>query len=171
MLKKTLPKVFLTGESGSGKTTLLYLLKLNEIVTTIPTVGFNVECINLWNREYEFWDFTFNLLKLYLQPNMIGLAGIVHLCRDASETNKKSICTVVESLKQNNLTIPILILLNEDEVFPATFEEEMRKLLQYEGKLNFRKFNLFNMINPLTFLEKSFPEMLFSLILFFFFLL
>lgn len=33
------------GLDGSGKTTILYQLKLNEVVTTIPTIGFNVENI------------------------------------------------------------------------------------------------------------------------------
>lgn len=34
----------LLGMNG-GKTTLLYKLKLGEVVTTIPTIGFNVEII------------------------------------------------------------------------------------------------------------------------------
>lgn len=29
----------------SGKTTILYKLKLGEVVTTIPTIGFNVETV------------------------------------------------------------------------------------------------------------------------------
>ncbi|KAJ6443185.1 ARF-like GTPase ARLP2, atypical [Purpureocillium lavendulum] len=35
----------LTGLDGSGKTTLLYRWKLGEVVTTIPTMGFNVETV------------------------------------------------------------------------------------------------------------------------------
>jgi len=31
------------GLDASGKTSILYKLKLGEIVTTIPTIGFNVE--------------------------------------------------------------------------------------------------------------------------------
>lgn len=33
----------LTFVLNTGKTTILYKLKLGEIVTTIPTIGFNVE--------------------------------------------------------------------------------------------------------------------------------
>ena len=36
-------RVLLLGIEESGKTTALYHLKLDEVVTTIPTVGFNVE--------------------------------------------------------------------------------------------------------------------------------
>ena len=32
-----------------GKTTILYKLKLGEIVTTIPTIGFNVETVEYKN--------------------------------------------------------------------------------------------------------------------------
>jgi GTPase SAR1 family protein len=33
----------LIGTDAAGKTTILYQLKLNEVITTIPTIGFNVE--------------------------------------------------------------------------------------------------------------------------------
>ena len=33
----------MVGLDAAGKTTILYKLKLGEIVTTIPTIGFNVE--------------------------------------------------------------------------------------------------------------------------------
>lgn len=38
-------RVILLGLDAAGKTTLLYRLKLGELVTTIPTIGFNVEDI------------------------------------------------------------------------------------------------------------------------------
>lgn len=38
-------QVLLLGLDGSGKTTLLYKLKYNENVSTVPTVGFNVETL------------------------------------------------------------------------------------------------------------------------------
>ena len=36
-------KVLMLGLDNSGKTTILYKKKQDEIVTTIPTIGFNVE--------------------------------------------------------------------------------------------------------------------------------
>ena len=35
-----------------GKTTILYKLKLGEIVTTIPTIGFNVETVEYKNIRW-----------------------------------------------------------------------------------------------------------------------
>ena len=36
-------RLCMVGLDAAGKTTILYKLKLGEIVTTIPTIGFNVE--------------------------------------------------------------------------------------------------------------------------------
>nr|XP_045060021.2 ADP-ribosylation factor 4-like [Desmodus rotundus] len=40
----------------AGKTTILYKLKLGEIVTTIPTIGFNVETVDYKNICFTVWD-------------------------------------------------------------------------------------------------------------------
>ncbi|KAJ8254239.1 hypothetical protein COCON_G00208510 [Conger conger] len=39
-----------------GATTILYKLKLGEIVTTIPTIGFNVETVEYKNISFTVWD-------------------------------------------------------------------------------------------------------------------
>ncbi|KAG6581040.1 ADP-ribosylation factor 1, partial [Cucurbita argyrosperma subsp. sororia] len=40
----------------SSLTTILYKLKLGEIVTTIPTIGFNVETVEYKNISFTVWD-------------------------------------------------------------------------------------------------------------------
>lgn len=35
-------KVLMLGLDGAGKTTILYKLKINETVSSVPTIGFNV---------------------------------------------------------------------------------------------------------------------------------
>jgi small GTP-binding protein len=40
-------RVLFFGLDAAGKTTLLYRLALSEVVTTIPTIGFNVESVRL----------------------------------------------------------------------------------------------------------------------------
>ena len=45
------------GLDAAGKTTILYKLKLNKNVSTIPTVGFNVETVNpVKNVTFTVWD-------------------------------------------------------------------------------------------------------------------
>uniref|UniRef100_A0A4W3K0Y4 ADP-ribosylation factor n=1 Tax=Callorhinchus milii TaxID=7868 RepID=A0A4W3K0Y4_CALMI len=46
----------LFGLDAAGKTTILYNLKLGEIVTTIPTIGFNVETVEYKNICFTVWD-------------------------------------------------------------------------------------------------------------------
>ena len=43
-------------QDAAGKTTILYRLKLAEVVTTIPTVGFNVETVEYKNINFTVWD-------------------------------------------------------------------------------------------------------------------
>jgi len=46
----------MVGLDAAGKTTILYKLKLGEIVTTIPTIGFNVETVEYKNINFTVWD-------------------------------------------------------------------------------------------------------------------
>lgn len=49
-------KIAMLGLDAAGKTTILYKLKINELITTIPTVGFNVEEIHFQNLTMTVWD-------------------------------------------------------------------------------------------------------------------
>jgi small GTP-binding protein len=49
-------RITIVGLDSSGKTTLLYRLKTNELVTTIPTIGFNVEQVTLNKITFTIWD-------------------------------------------------------------------------------------------------------------------
>ena len=44
------------GLDAAGKTTILYHLKAGQNVTTIPTVGFNVETVQYKNVKFNVWD-------------------------------------------------------------------------------------------------------------------
>ncbi|XP_044528435.1 ADP-ribosylation factor 4-like [Gracilinanus agilis] len=48
--------ILMVGLDAAGKTTILYKLKLGEIVTTIPTIGFNVETVEYKNICFTVWD-------------------------------------------------------------------------------------------------------------------
>jgi Arf/Sar family protein len=49
-------RILMVGLDAAGKTTILYKLKLGEIVTTIPTIGFNVETVEYKNLKFTMWD-------------------------------------------------------------------------------------------------------------------
>jgi len=44
------------GLDGAGKTTILYKLQCGEVISTIPTIGFNVETVTYKNIKFQVWD-------------------------------------------------------------------------------------------------------------------
>jgi small GTP-binding protein len=44
------------GLDNAGKTTALYRLSLGQTVATAPTIGSNVEQVQLGNLSFELWD-------------------------------------------------------------------------------------------------------------------
>lgn len=48
--------ILMLGLDGAGKTTILYKLKLGEVVTCIPTIGFNVEEVQYKRMKMKIWD-------------------------------------------------------------------------------------------------------------------
>jgi GTPase SAR1 family protein len=49
-------RILMVGLDAAGKTTILYKLKLDENVTTIPTIGFNVETVQYKKVNFTMWD-------------------------------------------------------------------------------------------------------------------
>ena len=49
-------RILLVGLDAAGKTTILYKLKLGDTVTTIPTIGFNVETVQYKRLNFTMWD-------------------------------------------------------------------------------------------------------------------
>lgn len=49
-------RILMVGLDAAGKTTILYKLMLGEVVTAIPTIGFNVETVEYKNIKFEVWD-------------------------------------------------------------------------------------------------------------------
>ena len=48
-------RVVMIGLDAAGKTTILYKLNLGETITTIPTIGFNVETVKYKNVDFTVW--------------------------------------------------------------------------------------------------------------------
>merc|ERR1712164_176005 len=74
-------RILMVGLDAAGKTTILYKLKLGEVVTTIPTIGFNVETVEYKNINFTVWDVggqdKFRPLWRHYYQNTQGLIYIV----------------------------------------------------------------------------------------------
>jgi small GTP-binding protein len=49
-------RTLMLGLDAAGKTTILYKLKLGEVVSSVPTIGFNVETVEYKNIKFTVWD-------------------------------------------------------------------------------------------------------------------
>ena len=55
-MDKPLCNILMLGLDGAGKTTILYKLNPNEVVSTVPTIGFNVETLQYNKFYFIVWD-------------------------------------------------------------------------------------------------------------------
>lgn len=69
------------GLDAAGKTTILYKLKLGEVVSSVPTIGFNVETVEYKNVKFTVWDVggqdKIRLLWRHYYQNTQGLIFVV----------------------------------------------------------------------------------------------
>ena len=81
LLRKRECRILMVGLDAAGKTTILYKLKLGEVVTTIPTIGFNVESVEYKNLAFNVWDVggqdKIRLLWRHYYPNTQGVIFVV----------------------------------------------------------------------------------------------
>merc|ERR1712154_434061 len=73
-------RISMLGLDNAGKTTVLYKLRLGEVVTTIPTVGFNVETVEYKNISFTVWDIggQDKIRKLW-RHYYLGTAGVIFI--------------------------------------------------------------------------------------------
>ena len=49
-------RILMLGLDSAGKTSILYKLQLGQVISTIPTIGFNVESIQYKGIQLNVWD-------------------------------------------------------------------------------------------------------------------
>ena len=102
-------RILMVGLDAAGKTTILYKLKLGELVTPIPTIGFNVEEVKYKNISFTMWDvggqtILRNTFRHYF-PNTQGVIFVV------DSNDKDRIAEAKEVLHS---------MMNDDELQGAT---------------------------------------------------
>ncbi|KAL0637987.1 ADP-ribosylation factor, Arf Arf6 [Maublancomyces gigas] len=66
-------RLLMLGLDAAGKTTILYKLKLDQDVTTIPTVGFNVETVTYKNVKFNVWVSSRRMLVAKIRFDLCGV--------------------------------------------------------------------------------------------------
>ncbi|KIM30393.1 hypothetical protein M408DRAFT_328008 [Serendipita vermifera MAFF 305830] len=125
-------RIIMIGLDAAGKTTVLYKLKLGEVVTTIPTIGFNVESVKYKNIEFVLWDVGGQgriraLWKHYFQNTQ----AIVYIV-DAADTDRvdETRDMLNEVLSSDELTgAPLIVLANKQDLPGALTASELTQRL------------------------------------------
>ena len=144
--KKRDVRILFIGLDAAGKTTILYQLKLGEMVTTIPTIGFNVETIDHGPVKFTAWDVGLRsgsrpLLRHYYQ-NTEAVVFVID-CND-KERYIEATDMLRETVEEYELRkAAILILANKQDLSEVMSREEIVSDLMSKTYLTGRKWEVF----------------------------
>merc|ERR1712078_877325 len=125
-------RILMVGLDAAGKTTILYKLKLGEVVTTIPTIGFNVETVEYKNISFNVWDIggqdKIRKLWRYYYTNTQGLIFVVDSNdRDRIEDAREELSQMLQEDEMRDAVL--LVLANKQDLPNAmTWAEVTEKL-------------------------------------------
>ncbi|XP_041981766.1 ADP-ribosylation factor 2 [Aricia agestis] len=132
-------RILMVGLDAAGKTTILYKLKLGEIVTTIPTIGFNVETVEYKNISFTVWDVggqdKIRPLWRHYYQNTQGLIFVV----DSSDTKRiaEAENELANMLKEDELRdAVILVFANKQDMPNAMTAAELTNALNLNNLRN-----------------------------------
>ena len=96
-------RVVMVGLDAAGKTTILYKMKLGEVITTIPTIGFNVETVQYKALNMTVWDVGGQtkirpLWKYYYQ----NTNAVIYVCDSTDEERFAEAKAELHSLLQSD---------------------------------------------------------------------
>jgi len=138
-------RILILGLDGAGKTTILYKLQVGEVVTTIPTIGFNVETLQYKNLKFQVWDLGGQTsIRPYWRCYYSNTDAIIYvvdsLDKDRMSTSKQEL---VSMLEEEELKKSILVVLaNKQDMEGAMTETEVAKQLGLSG-IKDRTFQIF----------------------------
>ncbi|CAH2319209.1 ADP-ribosylation factor-like [Pelobates cultripes] len=119
-LSGTKARIIMLGLDAAGKTTVLYKLKFNETVSTIPTIGFNVETVEpIRNVSFTVWDVGGQekiraLWKHYFQ-NTDGLVFVVDSADwERFDEAKSELEAILEHDEMRG--VPFLVMANKQDL-------------------------------------------------------
>ncbi|XP_072030634.1 uncharacterized protein [Amphiura filiformis] len=136
IFKRPESKIFIGGLDASGKTTFLYRLVLNETVTTIPTIGFNVETVNIASGRFTFWDVGGgDKIKPLYRHYYPGCEGILFMIDSTDkERIREARDDLHEMMKNDDMPpgIPLVVVANKQDMSDVIHPSELVDLLDLE---------------------------------------
>eukprot|EP01137_Pigoraptor_chileana_P020077 Opistho-2@81968 len=131
-------RISFVGLDAAGKTTALYKLKTGgDVVTTIPTIGFNVESVRYKNTLLDTWDMGGRGKMRVLWKYYLGGSSALIFMVDSNDRERfedaqselRSLLTLDDGLAPG---CPVLVLANKQDLPFAASAEEVEHALELE---------------------------------------
>ncbi|XP_046856487.1 ADP-ribosylation factor 3-like [Xenia sp. Carnegie-2017] len=125
-------RILMVGLDNAGKTTILYQLKFGQVISSVPTIGFNVETVKYKNISFTVWDIggqdkIRNLWRVYF-PGSLGIIFVI----DSSDKERldQAKTELQRLLNEDQLeNVHLLIFANKQDVENAMSLTEIREKL------------------------------------------
>lgn len=132
-------RILMLGLDAAGKTTILYVLKLNQNVTTIPTVGFNVETVTYQNIKFNVWDVGGqDKIRPLWRHYYTGTQGLIFVVdssdRDRIEEARQELHRIASDREMQNAAI--LVFANKQDLPNVMKVEEIEERLKMSSFSN-----------------------------------
>uniref|UniRef100_A0A060TE46 ARAD1D12738p n=1 Tax=Blastobotrys adeninivorans TaxID=409370 RepID=A0A060TE46_BLAAD len=125
-------RILILGLDGAGKTTILYKLQIGEVVSTVPTIGFNVETLHYKNLKFNVWDLGGQTsIRPYWRCYYANTAAVIFV---VDSTDKDRLSTSAQELhtmlKEEELAdSALLVFANKQDQAGALSASEVSKAL------------------------------------------
>ncbi|CAL6060327.1 ADP-ribosylation_factor [Hexamita inflata] len=166
--KDTEVHVVMLGLAGSGKTSLLYQWKLNELIDTIPTIGFNVETIKRKKQSLTLWDVGGQDQIIRLWKHYLFGATVLFYVIDSTERDFQRIhltkMELIKLMSNDDLTkVPFIILFNKSDKPNSFTDEELEDEYSFnigETELNINSIHKINVMRISALDPQNFTKIL-----------
>jgi small GTP-binding protein len=134
-------RILMVGLDAAGKTTILYKLKLGEVVTTIPTIGFNVETVEYKKISFTAWDVGGRdkirpLWRHYYQNTQALIMVVDSNDRDRIEAAKEELDRMLSEDELKNVLL--LVMANKQDLPDAMPAADVADKLELSKLRNIR---------------------------------
>ncbi len=124
-------RALMLGLDAAGKTTILYKMKLGEVVSSVPTIGFNVETVEFQKVKFTVWDVggqdkIRQLWKHYFQNTQALIFVVDSSDRDRVEIAKEELHKMLAEDELKDAVV--LILANKQDMGIMSVSELTDKL-------------------------------------------
>ncbi|KAI7854658.1 ADP-ribosylation factor family-domain-containing protein [Circinella umbellata] len=125
-------RILILGLDGAGKTTILYRLQIGEVVTTIPTIGFNVETVSYKNIKFQVWDLGGQTsIRPYWRCYYANTDAVIYVVdsvdKDRMQTSKEELHSMLEEEELKDAAL--LVFANKQDMEGALSAAEVADAL------------------------------------------